>query len=78
MLQVLRDPEVNWAVQSIPSELLDAFHAKLAGQAAAELPPIQLPQGVPGLPAGAAGEGPVQRAQAALALQDRWERLGGR
>jgi hypothetical protein len=70
-LQVLASPEVNWAVQSISSQLLDAFHAKLAGQAAAELPPIQLPQGVPGLPAGAAGEGPLQRAQTALALQDR-------
>ncbi|KAF6253367.1 armadillo-type protein [Scenedesmus sp. NREL 46B-D3] len=76
-VQVLRDPEVNWAVKSIPSELLDAFNAKLAGQAAAELPPIQLPQGVPGVPAGAAGEGLVQRAQTALALQDRYPPRGG-
>lgn len=74
---MLRDPEVNWAVQSIPSGLLEAFHAKLAGQAAAELPPIQLPQDVPGLPAAAAGKGAVARAQAAMALQDRWGQCSG-
>lgn len=70
-LQVLRDPEQDWHVEGIPSELLGAFSAKLTGQPV-ELPPIQLPTGaVPGVPADAGQLGAVERAQAALLLQDR-------
>jgi hypothetical protein len=37
-----------------------------------ELPPISLPQEVPLLPAGADQLGPVERAEVAVRLQDRW------
>jgi hypothetical protein len=51
--------------------LLESMQQKLDGTPV-ELPPISLPQEVPLLPAGADQLGPVERAEMAVRLQERW------
>lgn len=51
--------------------LLESMQQKLDGTPV-ELPPISLPQEVPLLPAGADQLGPVERAEVAVRLQERW------
>lgn len=52
-------------------QLVAAFSNKLKGQAV-ELPPIRLPDAVPGVDGDAAEMGPVGRAEVAVKLQDRY------
>lgn len=52
-------------------QLVEALRHKLDGTPV-ELPPVSLPQEVPGVPEGGAAHlGPMERAEVALRLQDR-------
>ena len=69
--QALSASETPWEVEGLPVKLLDVLRHKLDGTPV-ELPPITLPQAVPGVDApDAAGLGLVDKAEAALRLQDR-------
>jgi hypothetical protein len=69
--QALASAEAPWEVSGLPLQLVESLRHKLDGTPV-ELPPINLPQDVPGVPAGADQMGPVERAEAALRLQDRY------
>jgi hypothetical protein len=72
-LQALASAEAPWEVSGLPLQLVDSLRHKLDGTPV-ELPPINLPQDVPGVPAGVDQMGPVERAEVALRLQDRYAR----
>lgn len=58
-------------MSGLPLQLVEALRHKLDGTPV-ELPPVSLPQEVPGVPEGGAAHlGPVERAEVALRLQDR-------
>lgn len=70
VVQALSASESPWHVEGLPLHLLESLRHKLDGTPV-ELPPIDLPQAVPGLPEGLEQQGPVDKAEAALRLQDR-------
>eukprot|EP00878_Enallax_costatus_P027800 GHUV01029957.1.p1 GENE.GHUV01029957.1~~GHUV01029957.1.p1 ORF type:complete len:695 (+),score=274.57 GHUV01029957.1:1025-3109(+) len=63
-------------IQGIPMQLVTAYVNKLKGQAV-ELPPISLPDAVPGVEFDAAQLGLVGRAEVAIKLQGRYPARGG-